>query len=220
MSFPDVSPGPERARTLKPVEISELPEYPLDGSERLDSHFFIPWERRRWLNSDMRLKATPECRALYFDLINICYDQHPIGTLPDDMEMLAKLAMMDRSHFEALCKLDYGPLHSWFRCQCDGEIRLMHGFVYRALTTAIGRREDHRARTEAANYAKRLQRLRVTVAGYHADLSKNDAAIRWIDEWLTKKNCEYRNASWIEQGMQAWSNHRLDLGYGPRGGQS
>lgn len=38
------------------------------------------WERRRWLNSDMRLKGTPECRALYFDLINIAYDNSPIGT--------------------------------------------------------------------------------------------------------------------------------------------
>ena len=52
------------------VDMEDLPEYPLNGSVRLDSHWFITWERRRWLNSDMRLKATPECRALYFDLID------------------------------------------------------------------------------------------------------------------------------------------------------
>lgn len=200
-----------KAQHAQLIPADDLPDYPLDGQERLDSHYFIPWERRRWLNSDMRLKATPECRALYFDLINICYDQQPIGTLPDDTEMLAKLLMVDRGHFEALCKLDYGPLRNWFRCRCGTEVRLMHSFVYRALTEALSRREDHRAKTEAANYAKRLQRLRITVSGYHADLAKNDAAIRWIDEWLTKQGCEYRSASWIEQAMQAWSNHMFDL---------
>ena len=45
------------------VEASTLDVYPLDGSERLESHHFMTWERRRWLNSDMRLKGTPEARA-------------------------------------------------------------------------------------------------------------------------------------------------------------
>ncbi len=59
---------------LQPVPTDDLPEYPLGIEDRLDSHYFMAWERRRWLNSDMRLKGTPECRALFFDLINISYD--------------------------------------------------------------------------------------------------------------------------------------------------
>jgi len=199
------------AASLRPVDIADLPEYPLDGAERLDSHYFVAWERRRWLNSDMRLKGTAECRALYFDLINICYDQQPIGTLPDDKEMLAKLLMVDRSHFEALCKMDYGPLHNWFPCRCDNEVRLTHSFVFRVLTNAISRKEDNRARMEQANRAKRLQRLRETVTGLQADMAKNDAAVRWIDEWLVDQNCGYRSTQWIERGMMAWSNHMFDL---------
>ena len=66
----------------------DLPDYPLTSDDRLDSHYFMVWERRRWLNSDMRLKGTPECRALYSDLTNIAYDHSPVGTLPDDMEAL------------------------------------------------------------------------------------------------------------------------------------
>ncbi|MEM9845530.1 MAG: hypothetical protein AAF965_12080, partial [Pseudomonadota bacterium] len=56
------------------IDTDDLIEYPLDGTERLDSHYFVPWERRRWLNSDMRLKGTAECRALYLDLLWISYD--------------------------------------------------------------------------------------------------------------------------------------------------
>lgn len=202
-----------QAGRLTPVDTGDLPEYPLSADDRLDSHYFMVWERRRWLNSDMRLKGTPESRALYFDLINIAYDQSPVGTLPDDQDVLAKMLFVDPGHFRALCRLDYGPLHKWAHCICEGgEVRLMHPMVLKSLSEAIARKEDNRARNEAANTAKRLQRLRSTIAGYHADLAKNDAAVKWMDEWLVTEGCEYRNATWVERAMQAWSNHMFDLG--------
>lgn len=195
------------------VETGELEEYPISREDRLDSHFFMAWERRRWLNSDMRLKGTPECRALYFDLINIAYDSSPVGTLPNDLDLLAKLVFAEPSHFRALCKLEYGPLHRWEPCLCDGgEVRLMHRQVLSSLTNAIARKEDNRARMESANISKRLQRLRQTVAGLHLELSKNDAAIRWIDEWLTNQGCTYRTTTWIERAVMAWTGHVHDLG--------
>ncbi|SCY61818.1 hypothetical protein [Paracoccus tibetensis] len=191
--------------------IDELDEYPLTSDDRLDSHYFMAWERRRWLNCDMRLKGTAECRAYYFDLINISYDQSPIGTLPTDMSVLAKMLFVDRDHFEQLCRLEFGPLHKWRRVSCGGEIRLMHPMILRTLTEAISRKEDHRARSEAASASKRLLRLRTSLSGYQKELAENDAAVRWIDEWLVKEGCEYRTSSWIEKGIARWSDHMLDL---------
>jgi len=199
---------------LAPIPIDQLEEYPFSPEDRLDRHYFMVWERRRWLNSDMRLRGTPECRALYFDLINIAYDQSPVGTLPCDPAILAKLLMIDSDHFRALSALEYGPLHKWRPCSCDGERRLMHPVVVQSLVEAISRKEDNRARTDVANTMKRLQRLRATVTGYSTDLGKNDAAIRWIDEWLAGEGCEYRSATWVERGLQAWTNHMLDLSRG------
>lgn len=196
---------------LRPVDSDDLPVYPLSEDDRLDSHFFMPWERRRWLNSDMRLKGTPECRALYFDLICISFDQSPLGTLPDDVEILAKLLHVEVSHLKALIRLEYGPLHNWERCLCGDEVRLMHHHVLRILRDSIARRADNRARTEAANTATRLRRLRETVAGYHVDLAKNDAAIRWMDEWLLDSGCKYRAGSWIERAIREWSSHSLSM---------
>jgi hypothetical protein len=200
-----------QAEHLRPVGTDELDEYPLSADDRLDSHYFMVWERRRWLNSDMRLKGTPECRALYFDLINIAYDNSPIGTLSADLDVLAKLVFVDPGHFKALCALDFGPLHRWTKCLCDGEVRLMHPMVLKSLTEAISRKEDNRARCDAANVAKRLQRLRATVAGLHVELSKNDAAVKWMDEWLIQQGCGYRSTSWVEKAMLGWSNHMMDL---------
>jgi hypothetical protein len=192
---------------------TEIPLYPYGVENRLDSHFFVAWERRRWLNSGMRLQGTPECRALYLDLIWISYDQAPVGTLPTDPAILAKILMVDRGHFEALCKLPFGPLHNWVQCECDGgEVRLMHSQVLRTLNEAMSRREDNRAKNEAANAAKRLQRLRSTLAGYDAKLVENDAAVRWIDEYLVKQGVAYRTSSVIEDALRSWSDHMLDLG--------
>jgi len=205
-------------RHLHAVPTGEMEQYPLTVEDRLDSHYFMAWERRRWLNSDMRLRGTPECRALFFDLINIAYDQAPVGTLPNDLELLARLLMVDHSHFQQLCRLEYGPLHKWYPVKCGSEIRLAHPMVLRSLQDAIARREDNRAKNEAANAAKRLQRLRITVSGYHKDLAANDAAVRWIDEWLQKEGCEYRSASWLERAISAWADHSFMLaGKGPGG---
>ena len=197
---------------LQAVTSAELPDYPFELTDRLDSHFFMAWERRRWLNSDMRIKGTPECRALYFDLINVAFDHSPVGTLPDDLDMLSKFALCEQSHFKALCGLPFGPLHKWGRVNCEGEVRLAHPFVIKVITEAISRKHDNQAKNEAANNSKRLQRLRGTIAGYHADLAKNDAAVLWMDGWLVKEGCEYRSAAWIERGMDAWTNHAFSLG--------
>lgn len=201
-----------RGALFQVSDSDDLDLYPISCDDRLDSHWFMPWERRRWLNSDMRLKATPECRALYFDLINIAYDNTPVGTLPVDLDVLAKMLFIDAAHFRALVALEYGPLHNWRRCLCDnGQVRFMHPFVLHSLTDAIARKEDNRAKVEAANAVKRLQRLRQTVAGLHLDLSKNDAAIRWMDEWLIEAGCGYRSVKWVEKAMLAWSGHVQDL---------
>ncbi|WP_303728832.1 hypothetical protein [Paracoccus solventivorans] len=203
-------------RSLGPVDADQLLEYPLTVEDRLDSHYFMAWERRRWLNSEMRLRGTPECRAYFFDLINISYDQAPLGTLPNDLDLLAKLLMVDAAHFRQLCRMEFGPLHKWTLVRCETEVRLMHPMVLRTLQEAVARREDNRARNEAANAAKRIQRLRITIAGYHKELAANDAAIRWIDEWMIGEGCEYRSSSWIERGIAAWIDHSLTLaGRGP-----
>lgn len=197
---------------LTPID-GDIPEYPVSVEERIDSHYFVAWERRRWLNSDMRLKSRPECRALYFDLICISYDQSPLGTIPSDLEILAKLLLVDPAMFRDLCRLEFGPLHNWYRVRCDnGEIRLAHRFVTRVLLDAITRKEDNRAKTEAANVSKRLQRLRGAVGGFHAELAKNDAAILWMDKWLNDQGVSYRDADWIEKAIGAWSNHAFDAG--------
>jgi hypothetical protein len=192
------------------ADIDDLPVYPLSPDDTLEAHFFLAWHHREWLNSDMRLKGAEECRALYFDLICISQDQKPIGTLPRCPEILAKMLMVDQSRFQRLAAQPYGPLHRWEPCLCGDEVRLMHERVLRMLTDAISRKHDNRARTEAANVKKRLQRLRSYVAGFNVDLSKSDTPILWMDNWLEEQGVVRRNAQSVERAIAAWSAHSFN----------
>lgn len=202
-----VSPVP-----LSPVPVDDLPPYPIGPEDRLDSHYFVPWERRRWLNSAMRLKGDPVCRALYLDLIWISYEQSPIGSLPDDIELLAKLSMIDLATFKRLADQPYGPLHNWTRClvESTGEVRLQHPMVLHTVLEAISRKEDNRARNEAGNRRKRMQRLRETVTGMDKGLAANDLAIQYMDEWLEKHGTGYRTTEQVERALRAFGNHMLE----------
>lgn len=205
MTFQPSKAGP----ALVPSET--LPDYPFAHGDRLDSHFYIPWQRRRWLNSEMHLRGSWAAQGVFFALINHACDQSPIGTLPLDMGLLSKLVRCNRDELEAMCALPYGPLHGWTRCNCAGEVRLMHPVVLEVLTDGFARREDNRARTEAANSAKRLQRLRGVLASIEKTLGENDHAVRWIDEWLVDQGCTKRTALWVERGVHAWVQHRKGM---------
>lgn len=197
------------------IDTDDLIEYPLDGTERLDSHYFVPWERRRWLNSDMRLKGTAECRALYLDLLWISYDHTPLGTLPVDIAVLARLLGIDRTHFETLCGMQFGPLHKWQRCRCGDEIRLYHPFILSTVVEAISRKADNRARTEKANRYKRQQRLRSALGTFDPKLVDNDHAVAWIDEWLEANSNGNRTGAVLERALHAWVSHIRDLSHSP-----
>lgn len=192
---------------IRPVDPATLPVYPLDGTERLESHWFMPWERRRWLNSGMNLHGTDASRIHYFNLINIAYDHQPIGTLPNDLDLLARLLFVDAKHFRAMCALPYGPLHKWELCLCGDEVRLMHPMIVSTLIEAISRKEDNRAKTDAANKSKALQRVRSRLAAIDVQLATNDDAVRWIDGWFDRQGVKRRDDAQYRAALAAWMDH-------------
>lgn len=97
---------------VPPVNVLDLPDYPIGPDQRLDSHGYVQWEHRRWLASDMRWNGSHECKSMWFELVNLAHGETPVGTLPDDPKRLARMIQpaVERDRFEELCKLEYGPL--------------------------------------------------------------------------------------------------------------
>jgi hypothetical protein len=106
-----------------------LPEYPIPVDERLESHYFVSFWFNRWLNSDFRLRASAEVRAFGLDLFFIAQNQSPVGTLPTDEVVIARLLMIDLAHWKDLCKREITPLYNWTPCRCGNKVRLMHPVV-------------------------------------------------------------------------------------------
>ncbi len=163
-----------------------LPEYPIPVDERLESHYFVSFWFNRWLNSDFRLRASAEVRAFGLDLFFIAQNQSPVGTLPTDEVVIAKLLMIDLAHWKDLCKREITPLYNWTPCRCGNKVRLMHPVVTEQAQDAIARREARQASNSQKAVYQRVRRLRDALGdlGCSRDVLNDDLLIERLDGWL------------------------------------
>lgn len=196
-------------QVLSPVDLDSLSDYPIDPDARLDSHGFVQWEFRRWLSSDMRWNGSHECKSMWFELVNLAHGETPVGTLPQDMKRLARMIqpVVDRDHFESLCRLDFGPLHGWHPCRCGDDIRLMHPVVTRIVKAAFASRANHAARVEAATQSRKLKRLTEDIAQLAPKLAEDSRKVRWansfIEDRVAQRGGERRTAEDLHAAVQA-----------------
>lgn len=196
---------------LTPVPAADLPEYPIRSDVRLNNWFFR-WEPRRWLGSEMFLTADPEVGYAYLNLIFIAQDQSPIGTLPTDRKLLARLLRMTTEAFEALCMRRPSPLAHWSECVTDrGEIRLQHDFVRETLLEQLAERERREAATSADAERKRLDRLRQAMAkaAFDKAVLADEVLLKRLDEWLNdnvkgNRTQEAYDRAFLHGARQKW----------------
>ena len=175
------------ARPIRLIDGHDLFEYPIPSGERLDSHYFITWRFDWWLHSEFRLLADKEVRAVGFDLFNIAQKEDPVGTLPVDERLLARLAGESLEEWRRLCERPIGPLYNWQQCYCDnGHVRLYHPVVMRIAQEALGMRDDRLAKREADRERKRLEDLpsRMLRAGASKGLTEDDVAVLQFDQFI------------------------------------
>lgn len=194
------------APKLEVVGQSSMPEYPIPADERLESHYFIPWHFNRWLNSDFRMKATAEVRAYAFDLFCVSQNQTPVGTLPDDDEILAKLLMLDLATWQDLRKRAVSPLYGWQPCDCGGGVvRLMHTVVLEMAEGSLTKRKVVVDGREAERERKRLVLLEknMLAAGAPSRLAENALYVEKLDAFLLEHCKGNRTAVRIVEAMDA-----------------
>ena len=168
------------------IEADELPVYPVDREERLEGHYFTKFWHDRWLNSQLHLTATLEVQACALNLFFLSQKQTPVGTLPDDDAILAKLLRIDLALWRDLRTRRITPLHGWHPCRCGDEIRLNHPVVTEVVLDAIARREARETSNSQKAVYQRLRRLREALGGLGCgkEVLANDLLIERLDEWL------------------------------------
>ena len=169
------------------IDADELPVYPVDREERLEGHYFTKFWHDRWLNSQLHLTATLEVQACALNLFFLSQKQTPVGTLPDDDSILAKLLRIDLALWRVLRTRRITPLHGWSPCRCGDEIRLNHPVVTEVVLDAIARREARETSNSQKAVYQRLRRLREALGGLgctkevRGGRGFSDQCLRWID---------------------------------------
>ena len=175
-----------KATGLQLVDGNEIDIYPISASERLDSHYWMRWNLKRWRGSEFRKKADPEVGWFGFQLFCIAQDGTPIGTLPCDDQQLAFDLNLPLERWKALLERKITPLHGWHRVQCDnGEIRLGHKVVMLVAQEALKSRRQATERAEKRKLNKRHIDLQDMVERIGAkQLLADPAFIERFNEWL------------------------------------
>ncbi|MEB3421744.1 hypothetical protein ACFSDD_17545 [Salipiger marinus] len=179
------------AQYLRSVSgIDDLPEYPVSAEDRLDSHFFIQWNLKRWRKSTFRQLAEPDVGWFGFLLICEAHDEAPVGTLPNDDRLLAKALNISVERWRELCQRDVTPLHGWGLVRCDNnEIRYAHPVVTAVVQEALKSKRKNQADAEQRKRAKRLKDLREMIekrigAG---PLLRNPDFLEAFNDWLEER---------------------------------
>ncbi|MCW1934550.1 hypothetical protein [Pararhodobacter zhoushanensis] len=190
------------------VETEDLFEYPIGADDRLDSHFFLAWRFHDWLTSDFRLLADLEVRAIGFDLFNLAQTQNPVGTLPTDERLLARLVGVPLDQWRALCERPVGPLYNWKKCLCDDDrVRLYHPKVLQTVQGALGLRDDKLAKREDDRARKRIENLPAQMmrAGASAMMAKDEATLFAFDEFLVEHfPKKMRRPAFLRRALEAF----------------
>jgi len=192
---------------LQVVEGDELPEYPLPRDFRMPTHYFMAWWHNRWLNSVLHLTGTYEVQGVAVALYSIAQNQAPIGTLPVNDALIARLLRMDVERWRDMCRMAVPPLHGWYRASCEGEVRWAHPVVLELLLDARDRRERRDMSTEERAEAKRLQRLqkRLVELGLATGAAEDRLILEELDQWLQAHCTGNRTTGHILRAIR-WGN--------------
>ena len=171
------------------VTNDQLPIYPIDAAERLQSHYFVEFHFRRWLNSEARLLADWDVRGVMFDLIMISQDQTPVGTLPQNPKIIATMLGMSVDQLHLFCARNVSPLRGWVPCLAGGQVRLMHPVVTEMAEKAIWSRRDRESEKAKRAGVKALKDLAERLVAMGCSRQASDRTfVERVDHWLSK-NC-------------------------------
>lgn len=184
-----------------------LPVYPIPTQARLDAHYFVQWNIKRWRGSDTRKKAyrDPEVGFYARELFDLAQEETPIGTLPRSDEDLAFMLHIPLERWQTLKRREFSPLHGWFEVLCDDNtVRLAHKVVMEVATERLDSNRRNSAKNADDRMRKRLQTIAqhvVAISG-RKEASKSDELLNRISDWI---DAHYPGGSATEKRVrEAW----------------
>lgn len=193
------------ARNLRPVDPGSLPEYPEDLSDpAAATDHFTKFAHDRWLSSRLHLTASLEVQAAALNLFFYARKQIPVGSLPVDHRLLARLLRVTDTQWHELMAQDPNPLHGWREYRHEDGVILGHDVVIEVAQDALERREARKLANDEKSVRVRRRRLQDTLqqVGCSDALIKDWALVCWLDDWLERNHHGQRRFPQIEQSVR------------------
>lgn len=199
------------------VDDASLPEYPEELFDpHLSTDFFTAIWHDRWFQSEQHLKSTMDVQGAALNLYLAARKQIPVGSLPDDDVLLAKLIHVDLPVWLDLRSRAFGPLRHWTHYRAGGRVVLGHPVVIEITRDAVNRREGREVtRNDKATFM-RLKRMRenLTKMGCSGSVVRDDVLIERMDAWLVETHRGQRRAIVYERALK----HAAKMGWLNEGG--
>lgn len=162
--------------------------YPIPAGTRLESHGWFAWWHGWWRNSEFRIRADRDVRAIWFDLLNVAQDEDPVGTLPIQDDMLAFHARVPLEEWRRFMARPLTPLYGWQPCvTTDGARKFYHPRLLEVTLSAVRFRAADATKKAEDRERKRLDALKTQIvrAGGSERMAADEAYRARLDEFLT-----------------------------------
>lgn len=198
------------------VEVTALPEYPVELVDaRLTSDYFTMFWHDRWLNSELCLTAPLDVQGAALNLYFIARKQNPVGSLPDNDDMLAKLLRVDLATWQDLRGRRISPLHGWSSYTVNGKRVLGHSVVIEVALDALTKRVAREASNDERAVKMRQVRLREAMIDIRCDvtLTNDKILIERMDAWLMENHIGQRRMPKFQGSLERAISHAVAQGW-------
>lgn len=195
---------------------ADLPDYPSELCDpALATDYFTVWWHDRWLSSRLHLQASQAVQGAALNLFFLARKQTPVGSLPADEALLARLLRVAPDEWRGLMAQPLTPLHRWQRYAHDGDVVLGHPVVIEVALAALHRREDRESSRDDRAVAMRRRRLVeiMRAEGCAPAMCQDWQLVCRIDDWLAANHQGQRRQPQVGASLRRALQHATAMGW-------
>lgn len=203
-------------RAFDVIDNSDVRPYPDELCDpQLTADFFTKFWHDRWLGSRLHLTGDLAVQGAALNLFFYSRKQVPVGSLPREEAMLARLLRVDLQVWRGLMAQSPNPLHNWSLYSYGETVVYGHEVVIEVLRDALSRREERQRSNDEKAVRQRRFRLVEVMRGMQCveAMWTDDILVARLDDWLVENHRGQRRMPQFEASVRRALAHATQIGW-------